>query len=601
MQRRDCPAAANRRWTLSATLVAALLMLVLIPTPLGAQHAAEGGKELIDGDLRESIAGYRSDLAELRRRLGIPGLSVAIAREGELVWAEGLGWANRETKRRATAETPYRIGSITKTMTAAVVVELAHEGKLDLDASVARVLPDGPAWAEDVTVRQVLSHTSESDPPGTGFTYSGRYDLLSQVAEAAGDATFPRLLVDRVLEPAGMNRSYPVSLDSTARARGVRDDLATGYLPNGEPAPDGMLRSRTVGGNGVISTVPDLARWASSLAAGNVVPSAVREDLWTPATTPAGDTLPYGLGWWGEETPAVRLVSHGGQWPIYSGVLLHVRGPDLTLAVLANHQAVSRPFYKIGTGTSLYSTFVASFLRRFALRDLWEGELPELPWDVSVDSLAEIVDGHRREAARLHLWGELVGRGLVAKASGDSARSDSLLRATVDRCRAALQASEDLGLLFHLGRSGDSVLREIGQEAGRRRLKRMPDDAVTRFHLAVSYARSGEGQKARRLLRNLIERKSEIPTWMWSWSTYLYAEQIAADRPDEARRLLEDVLENGQDEGGLFEQVRALMQELEGADDRPIGPGRTPDAKQWPRPSPEVSNSSSSQRGTSSG
>ena len=61
----------------------------------------------------------------------------------------------------------------------------------------------------------------------------------------------------------------------------------------------------------------------------------------------------------------------------------------------------------------------------------------------------------------------------------------------------ALRASEDLGLLFHLGRSGDPVLREIGQEAGRRRLERRPDDAVTRFHLAVSFARSGAGEKAR--------------------------------------------------------------------------------------------------------
>lgn len=549
------------------TLVATALMLVVSPTTLRAQHPAEGDEEFTGGELSEAIDAYRSDLVELRRRLGIPGISVAIARDEELVWTDGLGWAERETKREATAETPYRIASITKTMTAAVAVALAHEGKLDLDAPVSRVLPNGPAWADEATVRQVLSHTSESDPPGTAFTYSGRYDVLSRAAESAGGAPFPRLLVERVLEPAGMDRSYPVSLDTTSRARGLRDDLATGYLPNGEPAPDGMLRSRTVGGNGVVSTAPDLARWASALAAGSAMSPAVREDLWTRVVTPAGGTLPYGLGWWVEETPAVRLVSHGGQWPSYSGVLLHVRERNLTLAVLANHQAVSRPFYKIGTGTSLYSTFVASFLRRFALRNLWEGEPPELPWDVSVDSLAGIVEARGREAARLHLGAELFGRGLVAKASGDTARSDSLLRATAECCRAALRASEDLGLLFHLGRSNDSALREIGQQAGRRRLRRMPDDAVTCFHLAVSYARSGAGEKARRLLRNLMERKSEISTWMWSWSAYLLAEQIAADRPAEARRLLRDVLEEGQDEGGLFEQVRALLQDLEGTED----------------------------------
>ena len=294
---------------------------------------------------------------------------MAIARDGELLWADGLGWADRESKRAATAETPYRIASITKTMTAVVVVGLAHEGRIDLDAPVACVLPDG------------------------------------------------------------------------------------------------ILRSRTVGGNGVVSTAPDLARWADALGGGELVPADVRDDLWSPVVTPAGDTLPYGLGWWVEETPALRLVSHGGQWPSYSGLLLHLPGPDLTLAILANSQSVSRPFYKMGTGTSLYSTFAAAFLRRFALRDLWEGEPPELPRDASVDSLTRVVKAYRTEAARLHLGAELFGRGLVAKAAGDTARADSLMRATAECCRAALRASEDLGLLFHLGRSGDPVLREIGRGA----------------------------------------------------------------------------------------------------------------------------------------
>jgi len=565
VQRPSFQAVPRSLWTRSVLLAAAAVTTVLCPSEVRAQHAPHGGEDLTADELRRAVEGYRSDLEDLRRRLGIPGLSAAVARDGEVVWADGLGWADREEKREATATTPYRIASITKTMTAAVVVGLAHEGELDLDAPVARVLPDGPAWAEDVTVRQVLSHTSESEPAGTGFTYSGRYDVLSRVAEEAGGAPFPRLLVERVLEPAGMDRSYPVSLDSTARARGIRDDLATGYLPSGEPAPDGMLRSRTVGGNGVVATAPDLARWGDALATGEVASGGVRDDLWSPSVTPAGDTLPYGLGWWVEETPAVRLVSHGGQWPNYSGLLLHVRDRDLTLAVLANHQAVSRPFYSIGTGTSLYSTFAASFLRHFALRDLWDGRPPELPRDASADSLASVVRGYREEGARLHLGAELFGRGLVAGATGETARSDSLLRATAECCPSALRASEDLGLLFHLGRSGDPVVREIGQEAGRRRLERMPDDAVTRFHLAVSYARSGAGDEATPLLRDLVERESEIPTWMWSWSTYLFAEQIAADRPAEARRLLESVLEEGQDEGGLFTQVRALLRELDGS------------------------------------
>lgn len=96
-----------------------------------------------------AIDGYSGDLEALRERLGIPGLSVAVARDGEILWAEGFGRADREAGVEATAETPYRIASITKTMTAAVVVGLAHEGKLALDEPVARVLPEGPESGPD--------------------------------------------------------------------------------------------------------------------------------------------------------------------------------------------------------------------------------------------------------------------------------------------------------------------------------------------------------------------------------------------------------------------------------------------------------------------
>lgn len=383
----------------------------------------------------------------------------------------------------------------------------------------------------------------------------------------AAGIPFPRLLMQRIIEPAGLSRTYPVSLDSAGRSRAIGADLAAPYLPDGSRAPDGMLRSETVGGNGVVSTAPDLARWVSALAEGRIVPDTVRAALWTPTITPDGDTLPYGLGWWVAETPAVRLVHHGGQWPTYSGLLLHVRGPELTLAVLANHTAVSSPFYSIGTGTPLYSTFVASFLRRFALEELWKGAPPDLPWDAPADALASVVRSHDSVAARLHLGAELFGRGLVARATGHTARSDSLLRAVVGCCRAALEASEDLGLLFHLGRSQDPELRRLGQEAGRRRLRRMPADPLAQFHLAVSYVQSGEAEAAIRLLQRLRDRQSEIPTWMWSWSTYVFAEQISDERPGEARCLLERVLEEGQDEGGLFGVVRALLHELESGDD----------------------------------
>ena len=574
---RDVGARAASRLLL---LLVTALGTVVDPGPTEAQQAPvdEGRSPALEtrtSTLEARIEAFRADLESLRGRLGIPGLSVAVGQGGELLWAEGLGLADVATETPATADTPYRIASITKTMTAAVVVGLAEEGALALEDPVARWLDDAPAWAAEATVRHLLSHTSESEPPGTGFAYSGRYDLLARVAETAAGRPFPDLLVERVMEPAGMTRSYPVSLDTAARADGVREALATPHLPDGEPAPEGIIRDHTVGGNGVVSTAPDLVRWAQGVAAGQAVAPGVRERMWTPTVTSEGDTLPYGLGWWVEETPAVSLVSHGGQWPVYSGLLLHVRDRrsgdrGWTLAILANHTNVSSPFYTIGTGTALYSTFAASFLRRFALDRVWGGAPPELPRDASADSLASVVRGYGDPAARLHLGAELFGLGLVARRTGRPERADSLLRAAAECCPAALAASEPLGLLFHLGRSQDPELRERGQRAGYRRLERYPGDPTTRFHLAVSHVQAGEEEEAEPLLRGLVERRGDVPTWMWSWSAYLLAETIADERPERARDLLERVLADGQDVDGLFGEVRSLLDALEG------GSGRDP-------------------------
>lgn len=547
----------------AALLTWAVLLTRAATAPLSGQSRVEIRPSATRPPSDGRISGFRDDLSALRERLGIPGLSVAVARNGELLWSAGLGWADVDSRRPATPDTPYRIASIAKTMTAVVIVELAEEGRLELDAPLGMVVEAGPPWSDSVTVRHVLSHTSGSRPPGSSFAYSGRYDLLARAATAAGRRPFAEQLARRVLRPAGMAHSYPVSLQDAPLAEGIRGRLATPYLPDGRPAPSDALPDRTSGGNGVVSTVLDLVRWVDALERSRVASERIREELWTPTVTPAGDTLPYGLGWWVERTPTLDIVHHGGQWPVYSGLLLHVRRPDLTLAILANHTGVSRPFYGIGTGTPLLSTFAASFLRHFALDDVWQGPVPTLPWEASADSLSRLVDARRSPTARHHLGSELFGRGLVARAAGRPARGDSLLRAAVACCPSAVEGIEDLGLLFHLGRSDDPRLRGLGQRAGLRRLERLPGDPTTTFNLAVSYVRSGEDDRALPLLRRLVERRGDVPTWMWSWSAYLLAEQIAGESPGRARALLERVLAEGTDDSGLFGEVRGLLRELE--------------------------------------
>lgn len=518
------------------------------------------------------LAGLQADVEQVLERLPIPGLSIAVSRGDSVLWAHGYGVADAATGRPARVGTPYRIGSITKPMAATVILRLAGAGALSLDDPPSLYLDRPADWASDVTIRQLLSHTSEGPEPGRHFAYSGRYNVLSLVAEGATGRPFPELLEEWVFEPAGMTSSTAID-----RLTGswLADSLAAPHGPGGRPAPDATLPQEASAGNGVVSTVLDLTRFVEALADGRLLEPDLLEEAWTPASgsteaAAAADSasLPYGLGWFVEPTAFGTLVWHGGQWPYYSGLLLHVPDSDLTLAVLASSWHVSHPYYAIGTGTVLYHAVAASFLRHMVLSPglaATSGPIPGMPWGVSADSLATIGDAvrDRLPPSAVRFWGaELLGRGLLYREAGDPARADSLMAAAVACCPEALSASADLGLLFHLGRSGDPELRRIGQAAGEALVARRPDAVLPRFHLAVSLVQGGDGDRAVPILESLIDDPA-APAWLRGWVMYFRAEQLADDDPERAIRLLRRVLDRGVDESGLLADTRALLAELE--------------------------------------
>src|SRR5688572_12164148 len=145
---------------------------------------------------RPSVDEFARRVEARRAELRIPGLSVAVVRDGEVVMAKGFG--------TSTAGTLYPIGSITKTFTSTLMLQLAEEGKLDLDAAVQPYVDwQVPA---DVRIRHVLSHTSEG-VPGTRFVYSTRFNWLDNVVESATKENFGELLDRRVLKPAALQRT----------------------------------------------------------------------------------------------------------------------------------------------------------------------------------------------------------------------------------------------------------------------------------------------------------------------------------------------------------------------------------------------------------
>ena len=182
-----------------------ILMVCLVTILLAGCTLPAAKREEADED---ALDAFETELENLRQQMKIPGLSAAVIKDGELVWARGLGYADIENQIPATPETPYHLASVTKTFAAVIIMQLVQEGKLSLDDPVSRYgvsLPEGDA----VLVRHLMSHTSEG-APGARYQYNGaRYGLLSQVVLAATGRSLQEWVYERILQPLGMENTAP--------------------------------------------------------------------------------------------------------------------------------------------------------------------------------------------------------------------------------------------------------------------------------------------------------------------------------------------------------------------------------------------------------
>ncbi|HYC91122.1 MAG TPA: serine hydrolase domain-containing protein [Thermoanaerobaculia bacterium] len=296
---------------------------------------------------RPAIDNFARRVEAQRAELRIPGLSVAVVDDGRLVMARGFG--------TSTADTLYPIGSITKTFTSTLMLQLAEERKLDLDAPVQPYV-DWQVPAE-VRIRHVLSHTSEG-VPGTRFVYSTRFNWLDNVVEAATKESFAALLDQRVLRPAALHRTIGGETGGLATPHRIDEN---GAVVESKLPPLALHSS-----SGLSSTVTDLARYSIALDDGTLLSASARERAWTPAYP----GFPYGLGWFTQTVAGERVVWHTSWWPdAFSGLLVKVPSRGLALVLLANSDLLVSP--QRGASNVLLYPIAADFLRT------WLGDVGE--------------------------------------------------------------------------------------------------------------------------------------------------------------------------------------------------------------------------------
>ena len=295
---------------------------------------------------------------------GIPGLSLAVVRDGTLIKAGGYGTANLETGMAATPETVYEIGSITKQFTAEAVMLLVEQGKLALDDGLSKHLEGLPTAWQALTLRQLLSHTSglkdwESEhllsfrreytpaefiallspypldfAPGTRWAYTNSaYPLLGLVIARASGTPYDEFVAARIFKPLGMEATR------FSRPQEIVPHRAGGYVEeSGQMRKGELLRPRLVEPNGgILSTVVDLAKWESVLHSERLLKQASLSQMQTAVKLTDGSAAPSGLGIFVADVKSHRMLVHNGSTPGgFSSVIYHYPDDKLTVIVLCN-------------------------------------------------------------------------------------------------------------------------------------------------------------------------------------------------------------------------------------------------------------------------
>jgi serine beta-lactamase-like protein LACTB len=311
--------------------------------------------------------------AEMQKN-GVPGIAVAIAQRGQVVYAKGFGYADAENKVPFNPQTVSRIGSISKTFTALAVMQLVEQGKVKLDDEVQAYVPSFPRKSAPVTIRQLLGHQGgirhyksnemmsarhyntveesltifKDDPliaePGTKYSYTTYgFNLLSRVVEAASGMSFGDYLQQRVFNPLGLKETYlddPPKLIPN-RARNYTK-LQNGPLENA-PAVD---QSNKWGGGGIVSTVEDLLRYAASYDTAQLLRTATIAQMFTAQTTRDGKPTNYGFGWATALEDGRRRVEHNGGSIGATSALSKYPEQQTTIVVLVNNNFFTAPRFR---------------------------------------------------------------------------------------------------------------------------------------------------------------------------------------------------------------------------------------------------------------
>jgi CubicO group peptidase (beta-lactamase class C family) len=336
----------------------------------------------------QDLVGRVDSLLAKWNQKGEPGMAAILIREGRIEYVKGFGLADLDSHTPITPDTQFLLGSVTKQFTAMGIMILADQHKLSFDNPLAKFCPEFPDYAQTITIRQLLNHTSglreyhellTSEPyddnffhssksagaaheftaagalqalsreqkllfpPGEKYEYSNSgYVVLGQIIERVSGKRYAEFLKETIFDPLKMQDTLVVDERKQKAAR-----LALGYGKHNGHWKDITYspENSIYGEDGVVSTVNDLYKWDQALYTERLVKRATLEMAFTSGRTNDGKEVletvakqhySYGFGWLIGSLDGDKTVSHTGWWSGYRHCILRVPSRRVTAIVLTN-------------------------------------------------------------------------------------------------------------------------------------------------------------------------------------------------------------------------------------------------------------------------
>jgi len=291
----------------------------------------------------------------------VPGAAVMVIHKNQIAFLKTYGLADVAGGRPVTAQTNFRLASVTKQFTAMSIMILKERGKLDYSTTLTEIFPDFPAYGKKITIRHLLQHTSglidyedlipdtatrqvlDRDvlsmmqaldstyfPPGSAFRYSNSgYAVLAQVVERLSGKSFATFLREEIFSPLRMS-------NTVAYEKGISEvpERAWGYHLNGDSITfsDQSLTSAVLGDGGIYSSVADLYHWDQMLYTNKLVSRRTLRTAFTPGLEN------YGFGWYCDRFQDRRRLYHTGSTCGFRNALMRLPEARLTVIILTNRR-----------------------------------------------------------------------------------------------------------------------------------------------------------------------------------------------------------------------------------------------------------------------